>query len=62
MRVQVSFTNGTRLFGELVTESLNIGDVLNDEREFIEFRRPNGSIVLLNKNSVAYVVEAADEL
>lgn len=62
MRVQVSFTNGTRLFGELVTESLNIGDVLNDEREFIEFRRPNGSIALLNKNSVAYVVEAADEL
>jgi small nuclear ribonucleoprotein (snRNP)-like protein len=62
MRVQVNFTNGTTLFGHLVTEWPTLGDVINDDRLFIKFRRPNGQVVFLNKNSIAYIVEAPDDL
>ncbi len=62
MRVQVNFTNGTTLFGHVVTHWPNLSDVINDEHQFIKFRRPNGAVVLLNKNSIAYIVEAPDDL
>lgn len=62
MRVHVTFTNGSSLFGHIDTIWPNLGDVLNDEHLFIKFRRPNGSTVLMNKNSIAYIVEASDDL
>ena len=62
MRVQVNFTNGTMLFGQLVTHWPNLSDVINDEHQFVKFQKPNGAVVLLNKNSIAYIVEAPDDL
>jgi len=62
MRVQVNFTNGTMLFGQLVTHWPNLSDVINDEHQFVKFQKPNGAVVLLNKNSIAYIVEAPDDV
>jgi|TARA_R110000787_G_scaffold113333_3_gene222492 hypothetical protein len=38
-----------------------LGDVLNDGSKFIEFQRPSGTPVQLNKNAIAYIVESPDE-
>ena len=65
MRVKVTFTNTTSMFGTLphddYTGTLNAEDflpwVMNDERNFIPFIQPNGKEILLSKNAIAYIVE-----
>lgn len=62
MRVKVCFTDGATLFGHLVTEWPNLGDVMNSEHTFIRFKRPNGTECLLNKLTIAYIGVAHDDL
>jgi hypothetical protein len=64
MRVHVTFTNGSSLFGHMNIRTdlgLGLGDVLNDGSKFILFQRPSGQPVQLNKNAIAYIVESPDE-
>ena len=61
MRVKITFTNGTGMFGDLVTEWPNLSDVMNDEFQFIKFKQPNGRVVMLNKSAIAYIVEDVDD-
>lgn len=61
MRVKITFTNGTGMFGDLVTECPNLSDVINDEQQFIKFKQPNGRVVMLSKNAIAYIVEDVDD-
>lgn len=62
MRVHVTFTNGSSLFGHMkISSNHALGDVLNDGSKFIEFQRPSGTPVQLNKNAIAYIVESPDE-
>ena len=61
MRVKITFTNGTGMYGHLDTHWPNLGDVMNDEHKFINFRQPNDRVVMLNKTSIAYIVEESDD-
>ena len=62
MRVHITFTNGSSLFGQMkIASNHALGDVLNDGSKFIEFQRPIGTPVQLNKNAIAYIVEAPDD-
>lgn len=58
MRVKITFTNGTSMFGSLTADSGTIGSVMNDESKFVPFIQPNEKEVMLNKNSIAYIIEA----
>jgi hypothetical protein len=62
MRVHVTFIHGSSIFGQIQTSWPSLGDVINDEHQFIKFIRPNGTECLLNKSSIAYIVEASDDL
>jgi len=44
-----------------ISSNHTLGDVLNDGSKFIEFQRPSGTPVQLNKNAIAYIVESPDE-
>jgi len=58
MRVKITFTNGTSMFGSLTADSGTIGSIMNDESKFFPFIQPNEKEVMLNKNSIAYIIEA----
>lgn len=60
MRVKITFTNGTSMFGNLTADSGTVGKVMNDDTKFVPFIQPNGREVMLNKNSIAYIVEDYD--
>jgi len=62
MRVKVTFHNGYSLVGDLEVggDETILGDVLNDRRKFIEIARPNGALLHMNKEAVAYIVKEAD--
>ena len=63
MRVHITFTNGSSLFGHMdIPTNHGLGDVLNDGHKFVEFQRPSGQAVQLNKNAIAYIVEASEDL
>jgi len=59
MRVRVTFTNGTAMFGKMsIPSNATLGDVLNDTSgPFVVFIQPNEKEVLLNKQAIAYIVE-----
>lgn len=62
MRVKITFHNGYSLVGDLEVggDDTLLGDVLNDERNFIEVYRPNGTLLHLNKEAVAYIVKEGE--
>jgi len=61
MRVKITFTNGTGMYGHIDTPWQNLGDVMNEDGSFIPFRQPNDRVVMLNKSSIAYIVEERDD-
>ena len=62
MRVKVTFTNGTAMFGKMnIPPNVTLGDVLNSGENFVVFIQPNDREVLLNKQAIAYIVEDADD-
>jgi len=62
MRVKITFHNGYSLVGSLEVggDDTLLGDVLNDDRMFIEVARPNGTLLQLNKEAVAYIVKEGE--
>ena len=48
------------MFGNLTADSGTVGKVMNDDTKFVPFIQPNGREVMLNKNSIAYIVEDYD--
>ena len=62
MRVKITFHNGYSLVGDLEVggDETLLGDVLNDDRMFIEVARPNGTLLQLNKEAVAYIVKEGE--
>jgi hypothetical protein len=62
MRVKITFHNGYSLVGNLEVggDDTLLGDVLNDDRMFIEVARPNGTLLQLNKEAVAYIVKEGE--
>jgi len=69
MRVKVTFSNGTSMYGELPKDDyvLNLRPeqvlpwIMNDERKFIPFIQPNGLEVQLNKQNVALIVREGED-
>ena len=61
MRVKITFTNGTTMFGSLTADSGSIGSVMNDENKFVPFIQPNGREVMLSKYAIAYINEEVDD-
>lgn len=58
MRVRVTFTNGTSMFGKMnIPPNHTLGDIMNSGTNFIIFVQPNEKEILLNKQAVAYIVE-----
>jgi hypothetical protein len=62
MRVKITFHNGYSLVGNLEVggDDTLLGDALNDDRMFIEVARPNGTLLQLNKEAVAYIVKEGE--
>jgi hypothetical protein len=62
MRVNITLTNGSSLFGQFRKDWPSLTDIINTDCAFIQFIRPNGTEVLLNKLAIAYISEAPDDL
>ena len=56
MHVRCVLTNGSMMVGQIIND-LPLDEMLNDDDTFIEFTRPNGSVILLNKSHIGYISE-----
>ncbi len=58
IEVQVELDDGARLLGSFfIIQMQRISDLLNDPREFLPFRTPEGLLVYLKKSTIAKVTQ-----
>lgn len=58
IEVQVELDDGARLLGSLfISQMQRISDLLNDAREFLPFRTPEGLLVHLKKSTIVKVTQ-----